>query len=613
MLWMLSFTILTSAAKQRRVPEDKDEGQPESSSQRSGWSSLSLSVTNNVVNSRAGKRRRSVKDGDLSNHDTKRPKHSYSPRQSRSRLRQGKEDFIENWLSESYRSRRTSADNGSLPQEVSDNMPRKPTEVFPSPRDSEASTALISSRKSERSAASVHDTDYRQSLRYRNIYIERQDPSMELVRRATRIISRPRASPEIDDATIQTLRATSRRMQDEAEEDIVKQFAPRIIPAMDGVPDQRLEMHSDQLWSNSVPVLLKPSILTNPLPLPRPKPDLAFGYSETAFTENQLGAIDLLIDDQFGRSYAVPDQKLRFPFLDIEFKSQAKNGTHYVATNQVAGTGAIALNSYLELIRRSFGAESFDFDEPQFFSVTMDHELARINVHWLSAPTDSRQYSFHVEGLSQHLLRDANGLRAVSKAIKNILDHGADARLRTLCEALDVYREKVILEREAMTTQENQRYKARAQPQQRRRSRREQQSSYEQQQYQSPGDQQPSYGQQEYQSTRDQQPLYKQQGHESPVVQQPLYDQQGYQGPRAQQPSYEQQENESRPDLRVGESGPIYVEEDRVDGSPEYLEAEERPQRKQTTARRQARSRANTSAKARRTSSRLASKVVKYE
>jgi hypothetical protein len=40
---------------------------------------------------------------------------------------------------------------------------------------------------------------------------------------------------------------------------------------------------------------------------------------------------------------------------------------HYIATNQVAGAGAIVLNSHLELIQRSFGVERFDFDEPQFF------------------------------------------------------------------------------------------------------------------------------------------------------------------------------------------------------------------------------------------------------
>jgi hypothetical protein len=124
-----------------------------------------------------------------------------------------------------------------------------------------------------------------------------------------------------------------------------------------------LALNADQVWFKSVPVPFNPSILTNPFPLPKPKPNLTFGYSETAFTRNQLETINLLVDDQFGRSYAVPDQKFLFPFLDVEFKSQAKNGTHYVTTNQVAGTGAIALNSNMELMQRSFGAEDFDYDE----------------------------------------------------------------------------------------------------------------------------------------------------------------------------------------------------------------------------------------------------------
>jgi hypothetical protein len=520
---------------------------------------------------RAVKRRRSVDNKDESNHDVKRPRLT---RQTESRTGHSKGDFIENWLDESCRSRR-STENEAQIQELSDNMPPKPAEVLPSP-DTSFESIISTSRKSEASAASVRDSDYHQSLRYRNIYIERDDPPVELMRRATRIISRPRASPEMDDATAQGLRHTARRLRSEAEEELVQQLAPDIIPAMNRLPDQRLARNADQLWSNSVPVPLNQNVLTNSLPLPRPKPDLAFGYSQAAFTEKQLMTIDLLVDDRFRRSYAVLDQKLRFPFLNVEFKSQAKNKTHYVTTNQVAGTGAIALNGHMELIQRSFGAESFDFDEPQFFSVTMDHQLACVNVHWLRSPAEKGQYSFHVEGLSKHLLDDANGLRAAVRAIKNILDYGSDARLRRLCEALDAYRKTVIAEREAMTRQRDQRYKAKSQSEQRRRSRRDQQ---------------------------------------------PLYDQQGYQNPGEQQPSYEQQGNESRPNLRVGETGSIYVEDwvDRsLDGPQEYLKAEERPQRKQTTARRQGRSRANTSAKARRTSSRLtssrlASGVVEYE
>jgi hypothetical protein len=543
--------MLTSAAKQRRVPENKDEGQPESSptnpeAQWSGWSPLSLSVTDNVINSRAGKRQRSIKDGDLSNHDAKRPK----------RLRHSKEDFIENWLSESCRSRRSLTDNETLLREVSDNMPRKPTEVLPSPGDS-FNSIVSSSRKSERSAASVHDTNYRDFLRYRNIYIERENPPVELMHRAKRIISRPRASPEMDDAAIQKLRDKSRRLQNEAEEEIVQQLGPHIIPAMDEIPDQRLVRNVNQLWSNSVPVPLNPNVLTNPLPLPRPKPDLAFGYSEAAFTEKQLMTIDLLID-QSGRSYAVPDQKLRFPFLDSEFKSQAKNGTQYVATNQVTGAGAVALNGNMELIQRSFGAGSFDFDEPQFFSVTMDHEYARINVHWLSWGVQDGPFSFHMEGLSKHFLDDPIGIRALVRAVKNVLNYGSDERLRKLCEALDAYRETVILKRKAVTTQRNQGYEVQTEPQpEQRRSR------------------------------------------------------------RVQLPSYEQQEYQSRPDLRVEERAYVYAEEDwfdgSLDGSPNNLQAERRPRRKQTTARRpEERSRANISAKTVRISSRRA-RVVEYD
>jgi len=407
---------------------------------------------------RAVKRRRSTENSGISNRDAK---HHDIREQACST-----DEYIKNWLSTSCRPRRISLDNKG---EVSDDMPRKTADVLPSPSDTPKSIISFSG-KSVKSAASASDTDYRQnSLRYRNIYIERDDPPLELIRRATRIISRRRASPEIDDNVIQKLRDKSRKLQDEGKKEIIQQLVPDIIPAMKEIPDQRLAQSADELWSNSVPIPLNPSVLISPLPLPKPKPDLVFGYSEAAFTENQLAAIDLLVDDQFGRSYAIPDEKLRFPFLDIEFMSQARNGTHFVATNQVAGTGAIVLNGNLELMQRSFGAK-IDFNEPQFFSVTMDHEIVRINVHWL-APTDSGKCGFHVEGLLKHLLDDANGLRAIIRAIKNILDHGSDARLRKLCEALDAYRERVILERKAGTTERHQEPMVQTEPQPERRRR----------------------------------------------------------------------------------------------------------------------------------------------
>ena len=389
----------------------------------------------------AGKRRRDLDSEDEPNRAAKPARQQNISGASTEQVN------IERWLDKSCPSPTPSTAETIRLLEVSDTMPYKPSFALPSADDSFERTTT-SSRKSERTTARVHDSDYRQSLRHRNVYIEREDPPQELMRRAHRIVSRVRASPEADDLAIQELKDRSRRLQEDAEEEIVQQLAPGIIPAMNRLPDQKLARNADQSWANSVPVPLDPSILTNPLPLPKPKPDLAFGYSEDAFSRNQLGTMELLVEDQFGRSYALPDQKLRYPFLSIEFKSQAKNGTHYIATNQAAGAGAIAINSNIELIQRIFGMEKYDYEDPQYFSVTMDHQLACVNVHWLKAPVDGGTHSFHVEGLSQHFLKDADGIRAVTRAIKNILDHGADERLRRLCTALDAYREMVVRDRE---------------------------------------------------------------------------------------------------------------------------------------------------------------------
>lgn len=363
-------------------------------------------------------------------------------------------------------------------------MPHQDAGVLPSPDDSLSKKS--SSRKSEKTTASVNDANYRESLSHRNIYIEQNDPPSELLRRAERIISHPRASPDMDDSTAKELRDAVRRVQNEGEDEIIRQLAPNIIPAINKVPSQTLARNSNQPWFNSVPVPLDPVVLTNPLPLPKPKPDLAFGYSRTAFNREQLTTVDLLIDDQFGCSYAIPDQKLRFPFLNIEFKSQAKSGTLHVATNQAAGAGAIALNGNLELISRCFGAESFDFDEPQFFSVTMDHKFACVNVHWIRDRAEGEQYSFHLEELSAHILKDANGVRALRRAIKNILDHASDPRLQKLCDALDAYRRRIVTEREAVTADMAQ---TQPLPEQRRRSKRAQLPLHEQQTDQSQPDQ----------------------------------------------------------------------------------------------------------------------------
>lgn len=389
-----------------------------------------------------------MNSGDKWNHQAKRPRFELAQDIGTITRPLDKRIFVENWLEESSWSRKAFPKNQSHLLKTVIKMPRKGAGPPLLAQDDSLGSTALAPRTSSKSAASVHDVYYRDSLHLRNISIEKEDPPPELMRRAQRIISRSRASTEMDDATVEKLKRLSRSLQGGDEDMIIDRLVPKIIPAMSRVPDQRLENRRNQPWSNSVPVPLNARVLRIPLPLSKPKPDLIFGYSRAAFTEDQLMTIDLLVDDQFGRSYATPERNIRFPFLQVEFKSQAKTGTHFVATNQVAGAGAIALQGTMNLIQRSSGMKDFDYDQPQYFSITMDHELARINVHWLKAPTRGGQTSFHVETLAWHIIRDANGIRAVSRAVKNILDYGTEARLPMFCSALDAYRE-VVLRNEA--------------------------------------------------------------------------------------------------------------------------------------------------------------------
>lgn len=117
-------------------------------------------------------------------------------------------------------------------------MSRKPCPILPSPGNSFEGT-IPTSGKPERSAASVHDTDYRQPFGMSDIYINRNDPPVELMQRAKRIISRSHTSLEMDDSTAQELIATTRGIENENEDIIIHQSVPGIVPAMTAIPDQK--------------------------------------------------------------------------------------------------------------------------------------------------------------------------------------------------------------------------------------------------------------------------------------------------------------------------------------------------------------------------------------
>ena len=325
-----------------------------------------------------------------------------------------------------------------------DPLLQKTSENMPSNVDISSYNGRTSALSAGGTNRGVRAAGFRDSLCKRNIYIDEIDASSELVKRAKEIITTEPSSPDIDIAIAQELAAAARQLQTGTVSDLVARLGAELIPAMKKVPHQSLQGSVDRLWSNAVEVPLGPDVFPIPPPLPKPKPDLVFGYSKTAFDTKQLSAMNLLVDES-GRSYPMPDGKVRFPFLVIEFKSQATGGNHFVATNQVANAGAIAMEGALQLARRISAEGNLDSDEPQFFSLSIDNTAAYVNVHWLSQNAESGAFSLHMTQLQRYWL-DADGFIAINRAVKNILDYGVNERLPKICGELDTFAQKSIEE-----------------------------------------------------------------------------------------------------------------------------------------------------------------------
>ncbi|KAL8908300.1 MAG: hypothetical protein Q9171_005508 [Xanthocarpia ochracea] len=171
------------------------------------------------------------------------------------------------------------------------------------------------------------------------------------------------------------------------------------------------------LWAKAVTVSLGLNVFAAPLPLPKPKPDKACGSS--------------------------------FSFFVIELKSQAKDGSIRVAKNQAAGAGAIAMNGILELVSRAPSLDGFDFNQPLFFSVTMDQQFAGVNAHWTGKNPHTDQHTFHLEELKWLPLKYDDSVQVLQRAIENTFDDATDPHLKPILDALDEYRRKIIAQRNA--------------------------------------------------------------------------------------------------------------------------------------------------------------------
>lgn len=349
-----------------------------------------------------------------------------------------KGNLIENWLS-----------TVSLSFEnLVDPLLERPSENMSS--DSEFSrSADIPSREAASApgtgftnlANGVRAPRFRDLLVKRNIFVNDTEASTELMKRVKEIITNKEPSSEMDDALAKKLADQEWNLETSQETELISNLVLPLIPDTTQAPYQNLQRHQNKKWSISVTVRVDPSARVDLPRLPRPKPDIVFGYSKIAFNTSQV-KVSRLLETKSGENYGMPDGKSMFPFLVLECKAQATGGTHFVATNQAATAGAFAMNGTLELALRISPEGNIDYDEPMFFSITIDHLMACINVHWLSKEAESGEYYFHMKRILRYFL-DVGGLKAISRAIKNILHYGANERLTKIRGQLDMYAQKV--------------------------------------------------------------------------------------------------------------------------------------------------------------------------
>ncbi|MCJ1341130.1 hypothetical protein MMC09_006426 [Bachmanniomyces sp. S44760] len=161
-----------------------------------------------------------------------------------------------------------------------------------------------------------------------------------------------------------------------------------------------------------------------------PKPDRTYGYNRSVFSsiEESTQSIDPNV-----KCLARPTASNYWPFFAIEFKSQSRGGTLWVAENQNAGTGSLSVNALDTLFRYAEKTKRASYLDSIAFSCAIDAQIGTLWIHWLENGT-----SFNMSHIGTYPFTNREDIRRFRDAAKNIVDYGLDKRLPNVRKALGV-------------------------------------------------------------------------------------------------------------------------------------------------------------------------------
>ena len=94
----------------------------------------------------------------------------------------------------------------------------------------------------------------------------------------------------MDDATFLSLKTNLKCVAAQGKDALRGILAHKLFPAIECITDPRVEARRNKRWDNAIIIALPPGLASSTIlpPLPKPKPDLVFGYSKTAFNLNHV-------------------------------------------------------------------------------------------------------------------------------------------------------------------------------------------------------------------------------------------------------------------------------------------------------------------------------------
>ncbi|MCJ1255605.1 hypothetical protein MMC24_003422 [Lignoscripta atroalba] len=272
----------------------------------------------------------------------------------------------------------------------------------------------------------------RDVLEPHGIYIDpynRQVPE-QITNIAHQVLYKPRTSPPLVNNQIEDLRSNLHETINMKEADSKMKIRSKMFPTGN---------YGGRLVSTMEPVLSVEGLPHHQYvqqPVVQPKPDLSYGYHKNAFSQPQA----FLQQSTALSSYAIPNTEYYWPFFHIEFKSQSRGGTHWVAENQNAGNGTHSVKSMETLLEyaKYNPKRHHQIGDSVAFSCCIDSEYATLWVHWVDKSQDKESNTPHYVSsyLGTYVFRDTTQLLEFRKHTKNIIEHGLDQRLSKIKQAL---------------------------------------------------------------------------------------------------------------------------------------------------------------------------------